>query len=72
MLFVFKQAEGDAVLSKYKKKTRDLDTQIAAEEVEKKKKYAKEQARLMGRMLPTKAEDEHERELQIVATKGVV
>lgn len=26
----------------------------------------------MGRLLPTKAEAEYERELQIVATKGVV
>ncbi len=58
-----KQVETDAVLSKYKKKSRDLDSQIATEEAEVKKRHAKEQARLLGRVLPTKAEAEHEREL---------
>ena len=60
------------MLSKYKKKSRDLDASIAQTETETKKRLAKEAARLLGRILPSKSEYEHERSLQIVATKGVV
>ena len=37
-----------------------------------KKRIAKERQRLMGRVIPTKLEYEAERELQIVATRGVI
>lgn len=62
----------DVTLVKYKKKARDVDEKIAADEAETKKRLLKEQRRLMGRLLPTKADNEHERSLQIIATKGVV
>ena len=62
----------DLTLSKYKKKTRELDARKEQEEEAQKRRQQKEQRRLMGRLLPTKAEVEYERELQIIATKGVV
>lgn len=49
-----------------------MDAKIAQEEADNKKRLLKEQRRLMGRLLPTKGENEHERALQIIATKGVV
>lgn len=67
---------GDApeapVLPKYKKKERDLNETIAQQDAETKKRYQKEQMRLMGRAIPNKHDDEKERALQIIATKGVV
>ena len=65
-------AISDATLSKYKKKTREADEKIAKEDEEQKKRIKKEQQRLLGRVIPTKSEMEHERSLQIIATKGVV
>ena len=38
----------------------------------RKKRIIKEQIRLMGRHIPTAEDEDHERELQIIATKGVV
>jgi hypothetical protein len=45
---------------------------LAKDDEAHKKRQQKEQTRLMGRILPTKDDFEHERTLQIVATKGVV
>ena len=53
----------DVTLVKYKKKARDIDDKIAKDEAETKKRLLKEQRRLMGRMIPTKGEAEHERNL---------
>ena len=60
------------MLLKYKKKGRDLDESLKQDDVLAEKRKAKEQLRLMGRVLPTKRDFEHERSLQIIATKGVV
>jgi len=38
----------------------------------KKKKLEKEKIRLMGRHIPTADDEDHERELAIIATRGVV
>ena len=65
-------APEDVTLLKYKKKARDLDEKLALEDADHKKRILKEQRRLLGRLLPTKADNEHERSLQIIATKGVV
>jgi hypothetical protein len=53
----------DVVLSKYKKKSRDLDAALAKDDEATKKRQLKEQTRLMGRVLPTKEDYEHERSL---------
>lgn len=66
------KAPEDVTLLKYKKKARDLDEKLAQEDADHKKRILKEQRRLMGRLLPTKSEIEHERSLQIIATRGVV
>jgi hypothetical protein len=66
------QQQEDVTLLKYKKKARDLDEKLAQEDADHKKRILKEQRRLLGRLLPTKADTEHERSLQIIATKGVV
>ncbi len=50
-------------LAKYKKKARDVDEKIAVEDAENKKRFLKEQRRLMGRILPLKSDHEHERAL---------
>ena len=62
----------ETVLVKYKKKERDLEQQKAKEDGEHKKRILKEKQRLMGRRIPTADDNEHERGLQIIATKGVV
>jgi Rrp15p len=67
-----KPEAADVTLVKYKKKVRDLDDKLAKEDAENKKRLLKEQRRLMGRIMPTKADNEYERSLQIIATKGVV
>lgn len=59
-------------MAKYKKKARDLDALKAKEEIERKKQALKEKQRLMGRRLPTKEDNERERNLAIIATKGIV
>lgn len=66
------KAKGEVVLAKYKKKARDLDEIKLKEDAEKKKVLLKEKQRLMGRRIPTKDDAESERNLAIIATKGVV
>lgn len=63
---------GETILAKYKKKARDLDEMKAKEDMERKKAALKEKQRLMGRRIPTKDDAEKERNLAIIATKGVV
>jgi len=65
-------AKVEPILAKYKKRARDIETQKVAEEKDRKKRILREKQRLMGRVFPTKADMERERELQIIATKGVV
>jgi 5'-3' exonuclease len=59
-------------LSNYKKPARLAMQEKKAEDREMKKRIAKERQRLIGRVIPTKLEYEAERELQIVATRGVI
>ena len=58
-----KPQQEDVTLFKYKKKARDLDEKLAQEDADHKKRILKEQRRLLGRLLPTKADTEHERSL---------
>ena len=60
------------MLIKYKKKARDIAEEKALREKEHKARVAKEKQRLMGRRIPTKSDNDKERALQIVATKGVI
>ena len=53
----------ETVLVKYKKKERDLEEQKAKDDAEHKKRVLKEQQRLMGRRIPTKDDNAHERDL---------
>ena len=62
----------ETILAKYKKKARDLDELRSREDLERKKAALKEKQRLMGRRIPTKDDAEKERNLAIIATKGVV
>lgn len=64
--------DAETILAKYKKKARDLDEQKSKEDLERKKAALKEKQRLMGRRIPTKEDAEKERNLAIIATKGVV
>lgn len=66
------EPQTETILAKYKKKSRDLAEQKAKEDSEKRKAALKERQRLMGRRIPTKEDAERERELAIIATKGVV
>ena len=63
---------GETILAKNKKKARDLDELKSKEDMERKKAALKEKQRLMGRRIPTKDDAEKERNLAIIATKGVV
>ena len=59
-------------MSKYKKPARQQDEEKQDEDELAKKRQVKEKQRLMGRVIPTEDGAEHERELQIIATKGVI
>ena len=59
-------------MSKYKKPARQQDEEKQDEDELAKKRQVKEKQRLMGRVIPTENGVEHERELQIIATKGVI
>ena len=67
-----KKATEEVILAKYQKKARDLAEQKEREAAEHKRRILKEKMRLLGRVIPTKDEAERERELQIIATKGVI
>ncbi len=67
-----KPVTAEPVLAKYKKKARDIEASKIKDEKDRRKRALKEKQRLMGRVMPSKTDMEHERELQIIATKGVV
>jgi len=62
----------DPVLSKYKKPVTDLDLATLKEKEEQKKRREKEVKKQQGYHKPTKEDEERERELAIVATRGLV
>ena len=62
----------DPILSKYKAPTVKADAVILNEEQERKKRVLKEKQRVKGRIIPKRGEEEHERSLVLIATKGVV
>ena len=64
--------QDEPILAKYKKRSREVEEERKASEDLAKKRALKEKQRLMGRVLPTRLDNDHERELQIIATKGVV
>jgi hypothetical protein len=61
-----------AILSRYKRPAAIVQEEKEKEDVEMKKRIAKEKQRLMGRLMPTRLEHEYERELAIIATRGVI
>ena len=58
------------ILSKYKKPAKEASEELKREQQEKAKRLEKEKLRLMGRHLPSAVDEERERELQIIATRG--
>ena len=60
------------ILAKYKRPSKEVSEEQRLEAEMRKKRAEKERIRLMGRHIPTAEDEEHERELQIIATKGVV
>jgi hypothetical protein len=60
------------ILAKYKRPAKEVTEEQRKENELKAKRAAKERLRLMGRHIPTVDDEPHERELQIIATKGVV
>ena len=60
------------ILSKYRKPAKEAAKDKKLEEIEKAKRIAKEKQRLMGRKVPEREQEPHERELMRIATKGVV
>lgn len=67
---VTKSAE--PILAKYKRPSKEVTEENKKEAELRKKRLEKEKIRLMGRHIPTGDDEEHERELAIVATRGVV
>jgi hypothetical protein len=59
-------------LAKYKRPGKEVTEEQRKESELRQKRLEKERIRLMGRHLPTVDDEDHERELQIVATKGIV
>ena len=57
-------------MSKYKKPAKEASEELKREQQEKTKRLEKEKLRLMGRHLPSAVDEERERELQIIATRG--
>lgn len=64
--------QSEPILAKYKKRAREVEEERVKTEADAKKRAIKEKQRLMGRVIPTKLTNEKERELAIIATKGVV
>jgi uncharacterized membrane protein (DUF106 family) len=57
-------------LAKYKKPAKEVTEEKKRENEMKLKKLEKERIRIMGRHIPTVEDEERERELQIIATRG--
>ena len=53
----------EPILAKYKKRSREVEEERKAADELSKKRALKEKQRLMGRIIPTKLDNEHEREL---------
>ena len=60
----------EPILAKYKRPAKEVTEEQTKENELKQKRLDKEKLRLMGRHIPTAADEEHERELAIIATKG--
>ena len=60
------------ILSKYKKPAAVAQAEKTKEEEERENKLRKDMQRAQGRRIPSKADEEHERNLIRIATKGVV
>ncbi|CDW82911.1 UNKNOWN [Stylonychia lemnae] len=58
------------ILAKYKKPAKEVSEEKQRENEMKQKRQEKERIRIMGRTIPTAEDEERERELQIIATKG--
>lgn len=58
------------ILAKYKKPAKEVSEEKKKEHEMKLKKQEKERVRIMGRHIPTVGDEERERELQIIATRG--
>ena len=62
----------DPILSKYKAPINKAEEALRQEDLLKAKKLEKEKIRMQGRKIPKAIEQEYERSLMLVATKGVV
>ena len=62
----------EPILAKYKRPSKEVSEEQRRESEMRAKRAEKERVRLMGRHIPTGEDEAHERELQIIATKGVV
>lgn len=62
----------EPILAKYKRPSKEVTQENLKEAELRKKRLEKEKIRLMGRHIPTADDEEHERELAIIATRGVV
>ena len=60
------------ILSKYKKPAAVAQAEKTKEDEEKEKRLRRDLQRAQGRKMPSKADEEHERNLVRIATKGVV
>lgn len=60
------------ILSKYKAPMNKAEESKKEEDLLKAKRIAKEKIRLQGRKIPKLSEQEYERGLMLIATKGVV
>lgn len=65
-------AKAEPILSKYRKPAADAERERKEEEAARLQRIKKEKQRLQGRVLPRKEDEEHERNLIRMATKGVV
>lgn len=65
-------AKAEPILSKYRKPAADAERERKEEEVARLRRIKKEKQRLQGRVFPKKDDEEHERTLIRMATKGVV
>ena len=64
--------DDETILSKYKAPAARADNSNRTELEEKKKRALKEKQRSIGRKVPSRGNEDHERGLVLIATKGVV
>ena len=60
------------ILSRYKRPANQVREEKATEEAERARRVEKERQRVQGRAIPKPEQEEHERELVRIATKGIV